>query len=165
MKYRLLMLLTLSVSSLLAAASSIDSLNLPSHPENRFSLETVERMDPDALVWFTYYRYYLEEGSQVKHGLWIERVRSRDRERFDTDFEEIRHMYYQGERSAHSVKSIWIAGVLRKRVYRLTEQLTIEVTYNEDGRERMEGAAKARGGRAKRERIVRIFQDVYNLNQ
>ena len=165
MKYRFLMLLTLSITSFLAASSSIDSLGLPAHPENRFSLQTFEELDRDALVWYTYYRYYLEEGSQVKHGLWIERVRSRDRERFDTDFEEVRHMYYQGERSTHSVKSIWIGGVLRERIYTLSEQLQIEVKYNADGREMMEGTANARGGRAKRERIVRVFKDVYNLNQ
>ena len=165
MKYRFLMLLTFSVSSFLVASSSIDSLGLPAHPENRFSLQTFQQMDRDALVWYTLYRYFLEEGAQVKHGLWIERVRSRDRERFDTDFVELRHIYYQGVRSAHSVKSIWIGGVMRERIYTLTEKLKIEVNYNEEGREMMEGAANARGGRAKRERIVRVFKDVYNLNQ
>jgi len=145
------------------AVSSIDAMGLPAHPENRYTLQEFESLEKEELIWYTFYRYYMESGQEVKHGLWITRMRSRDRERFDTDFEEKRVIYYEGVPSNHSVESVWIDGVLRERVFTLSENLVIKITYNDDGKEIMEGKANARGGRAKRERIVRVFNDVYEL--
>ncbi len=165
MKLKLLLLFLISLSSLGAAPSSIDSLGLPEAPENRYQLEQVEQIDREAEVWYSFYTYYTSGEAQVKHGLWIERMRSRDRERHASDFVETRRIYYAGEVSNHSVVSVWINGVLRQRDYILSEDLRVTVKYNEQGQEMRGAKANARGGRAKKERIIRVFDNVYNLTK
>jgi hypothetical protein len=160
----LVKLLCLSSLPLLAAPSSIDALGLPEAPENRYNLEEFESVLPDALIWYTFYTYFNEGGEEVKHGLWIERTRSRDRERYNRDYMEVRRIYYHGKISQHAIESTWIGGVLRQRDYILSENLVITIRYNEQGQEEMGPKANARAGRAKRERITRVFDEVYKLN-
>jgi len=162
---KLTLLLTIWFPFLLfGSSSSIDSIPLPKAPENRIGTQESESLQQDDLIWYTFYRFYTQENQEIKNGLWIERTRSRDRERFNSDFTEIRKIYYHGTPSSHSVESTWIAGTLRERVYILSEKLRISVQYNAEGQEVMGAKAKARGGRAKRERITRVFNDVYELN-
>ncbi|MDF3128504.1 hypothetical protein P0Y35_04790 [Kiritimatiellaeota bacterium B1221] len=163
MKLKIILMCFISFSALWAAPSSIDSLGLPEVPENRYQLDEWEKIDREAEIWYTFYTYYKSGEDEVKHGLWIERTRSRDRERHATDFEETRKIYYEGEVSVHSVVSIWINGVLRQRDYILSEDLRVTVKFNEQGQEMRGPKANARGGRAKKERIIRVFNDVYNL--
>lgn len=158
-----LTLIFLQFSALFAAPSSIDALSLPEVPANRYNLEKVELVQADSLVWYTAYSFHKSGELEIKHGLWIERTRSRDRERYNTDYEEMRRIYYEGEASIHGVKSIWVAGVLRQRDYILSENLVITIEYNDQGQEMMGPKANARGGRAKREQIIRVFNDVYKL--
>ena len=149
----------------MGAPSSIDSLGLPAFPENRYNLETSESILRDELVWYRFYTYFTNDsGNETRHGLWIERIRSRDRERYNTDFVETRKIFYQGSESQHAVISTWVGGVLRERKYVLSEKLEIVIEYNEAGQEMMGPKANARGGRAKRERITRVFDEIYKLN-
>lgn len=147
------------------ASSSIRSVDLPQAPSNRYAIQESETQNQEELIWYAFYRYYLKGEEQVKHGLWIERTRSRDRERFNTDFTEVRKIFYEGKASTHSVESTWIDGVLRERIFILNAKLKISVKYNAQGQEIMGPKAKARGGLAKRERITRVFNDVYELNE
>ncbi|WFB37468.1 hypothetical protein P3T73_06805 [Kiritimatiellota bacterium B12222] len=164
MKKIFCILLFLTSFTLQAAPSSIDSLGLPEKPETRYDLDEVENIDREERVWYEFYTSYTENGEEVKHGLWMERERSRDRERHDTDYVEVRKIYYQGEVSTHSVVSTWVNGVLRERNYILSEELNVLIKYNAQGQEIMGPKANARGGRAKRERITRIFNEVYQIN-
>jgi len=154
----------MSVASLLAAPSSIDVIGLPQAPATRYDLEEVEEVNPEAEVWYRLRHWYEKGGDEVLHGLWIERRRSRDRERYNTDYVEVRRMYYDGERSAHSVVSTWVGGMLRKREYRLSDELDITVEFNSRGEPMQGPRSNARGGRAKRERITDIFDNIYELN-
>ncbi len=149
--------------SCLQATSSINSVPLPKNPENRVGIKESEDLKPDELIWYKFYRFYPSGGQEVLHGLWIERTRDKDRERHNTHFTEVRKIYYNGTESQHSVTSVWEEGVLRKRTYVLSEKLQIEVQFNAQGQEVMGPKAKARGGRAKRERITRVFHEVYEL--
>jgi hypothetical protein len=158
-------LLLVSFSCLLSAApSSIDAPGMPKAPSVRYDLETVETVDPEAETWYLSYSYFEEEGKPVRHGLYIERTRSRDRERHATHYEELRRIYYSGEPSMHEVTSIWIDGILRRRDYRLSEKMVITLEYNEQGEIIRGLKQKARGGRAKRERITELFDRIYELN-
>ena len=149
----------------LGATSSINSIDLPKPPERRVGMKESEQLKPTDLTWYRYYQFYTSGETVVKNGLWIERTRDKDRERYDTDFTEVRRIFYNGTPSVHSVKSVWIEGVLRERVYELSEKLIIKVMYNAQGQEVMGAKAKARGGRAKRERVTRVFNEVYELNE
>ena len=165
MKLKLLIFIIMYISALRAAPSSIDSLGLPEEPETRYNVETSETILRDELVWYSFYSFFISEsGDETKHGLWIERIRSRDRERFNTDFVETRKIYYSGEESLHSVVSTWVAGILRERQYIISEELNITLKYNDQGQEIRGPKASARGGRAKRERIIRVFNEIYKLN-
>ncbi|MDA3874937.1 MAG: hypothetical protein PF795_13390 [Kiritimatiellae bacterium] len=153
-----------SVTTLLATPSSIDAIGLPVAPASRFETEKIEKVDPDAEVWYSLEHVYAYEGEKVRHGLWIQRSRSRDRERYRTDFVEIRRMYYEGEGAEHEVVSTWIDGVLRKREYKLSDELMITLEFNASGQPMRGPRQNARGGRAKRERITNVFDEVYKIN-
>ncbi len=153
----------LLVSQGIAAPSSIDSLALPKAPSQRFGMKEHVESDPDLERWYYAYRYFEQGGAEIKHGLEIERKRSRDRERFDTDYVEKRRIYYEGKAAQHFVESTWVNGVLRKRVYHIQQGLEVVLEYNADGALKQGPKAHARGGRAKRERIVAIFHEVYEL--
>lgn len=160
----LVMSCSLWIATVFAVPSSIDQLPLPQEPSRRYGLKEVERVKQEAELWFERYSVYEEGGKEKRHGLWIERRRTRDRERFDQDFTEVRRMYYSGKLAEHRVESIYQRGVLRKRIYVLSNDLQIEVEYNERGEALRGKRASARGGRAKRERVMRVFDDVYDLN-
>lgn len=154
----------LSLPSLFATPSSIDSVGLPLAPANRYDTRKIETMDADAEVWYSLEHVYDLEGETVRHGLFIQRIRSRDRERHRTDYVEVRRMYYEGEPADHQVISTWIEGVLRKREYKLSEALVVTLEFNASGQPIRGPRRNARGGRAKRERITNVFDRVYKIN-
>lgn len=147
-----------------AAPSSIDALGLPQAPSTRYDLKKVENVDREAEQWYLSYSYYEENGERVTHGIRIDRVRSRDRERHATDYVETRRLYHDGEASRFTVVSTWVEGVLRQREYHLTENLVITLNYNSRGQLMRGPRQNARGGRAKRERITNVFDSVFQLS-
>lgn len=134
------------------------------HAPVRNAVDQVLEIDPDKPVWYREYSYYEEKGKYLKHGLFIQRTRFRDQERYATDYQEIRRMYYYGTPSTHFVLSVWKDGVLRRREYHLSRKLVFHLEYNEQGEVVRGLKHQARAGRTKRERIAKIFDNVYDLN-
>lgn len=152
------------ISGVVAAPSSIDRMGLPVSAAKRIGMRTVENLDREAEVWYRSHQEYGDEGSATKHGLEVIRTRSKDRTQHNTDYVEVRQMYYEGVAAEHRVQSVWIDGTLRRREYRLNADLSVEREFTADGRLVRGAKANARGGRAKRERIIAVFDEVYQLD-
>jgi hypothetical protein len=148
---------------LVAAPSSIDTLALPTPPVRRYDLETVEEVRRGEETWYRRVQVFERDGAKVRHGLEIERVRTRDRETFDLDYIETRRMYDGGVPAPHRVVSTYEKGVLRQRDYVVDGDFTISLRFNESGQEIQAPGAATRGAGRKRDRITHVFDSLYEL--
>lgn len=163
MTYKLIFL-TLLPFILSAQTSSIDVFPLPQLPERRFDVQVHQAQDLEQERWYLREHFYLREDARVRHGLLIERIRLRDRERATSEFQEIRRMYEHGEAGPHKVISIYQAGVLRERRYQAAADLVLVVEFNESGQEILQMGRTARGAQRKRERIIAHYHQIFELN-
>lgn len=147
-----------------AQPSSIDSFPLPEAPSRRFDVEVRESVRPEEEVWYALERFYGQESGAVRHGLFVERVRTRDREQRHLYFREYRHLYEQGARQDAHVISTYENGVLRLREYVALPGLVLSVEFNAQGQEILLPGRTARGALRKRERITSYFDTLFEIN-
>lgn len=147
-----------------AQPSSIDAFPLPEAPSRRFDLEVEEVNRPDEAVWYQRVRFYRSSDGPVRHGVYVERVRTRDREQRHTHFQENRYLYEQGERQEAHILSTYENGILRNRDYVAMEGLVLSLEYNEQGQEIQLPGRTARGALRKRDRITSFFDSLFEIN-
>ncbi len=147
-----------------AQPSSIDTFPLPEAPSRRFDIEVEEITSPEEAVWYQQIRFFRSSDGPVRHGVYVERVRTRDREQRHTHFQEFRHLYEQGERQEAHIVSTYEDGVLRQRDYVALPGLVLSVEFNAQGQEIQLPGRTARGALRKRERISSYFDTLFELN-
>ncbi|MCH8526433.1 MAG: hypothetical protein LAT79_04640 [Kiritimatiellae bacterium] len=147
-----------------AQPSSIDTFPLPDPPSRRFDIEVEEVSRPDESVWYQQTRTFRSSDGPVRHGIYIERIRTRDREQRHTHFKEYRYLYEQGERQDAHIISTFENGVLRTREYVAMPGLVLSVEFNEQGQEIQLPGRTARGALRKRERITSFFDTLFEIN-
>jgi hypothetical protein len=147
-----------------AQPSSIDTFPLPEAPSRRFDIEVEQHQSPEEAVWYQQIRFFRSSDGPVRHGVYVERVRTRDREQRMQYFREYRHLYELGERQDAHVISTYESGVLRRRDYVAVPGLVLTVEFNEQGQEINLPGRTARGALRKRERITSYFDTVFEIN-
>jgi len=160
---RIFLMIPLIASLSWGQPASIEAFPMPTAPARRFDVQVREKTAPEAELWYHRYGYYLRGEEEIRHGVEVERIRMRDRERHATEFKEVRHVWDEGARHEARVESLYQEGVLRQRDYIATAEVRLTVLYNADGQEIREPGRHARGGLRVRERITSQFDTIFEL--